>query len=213
MMSKRIKVGIILLLTCTACFVTTGNLAKAQGPMALSVEDAVGGRTFGQLMPMTLPRHGEWLAFTVKDNRRAKNGNMETWARTGVRSIFTGTDIWISNIETGEIRNLTGNKGANFLPVWSPDGHSLAFLSDRDGSGQAKLWIWDAVKNELKRVSDVDVRAEQIAWTLDSRRILVTTLPQELSLEEYVGKRVKLYTGDNTNERTQSNQISSIPTR
>jgi dipeptidyl aminopeptidase/acylaminoacyl peptidase len=190
MMSKRIKVGIIPLLTCMACFVTTGNLAKAQGPMALSVEDAVGGRTFGQLMPMTLSRRGEWLAFTVKDNRRAENGNMETWARTGVRSIFTGTDVWISNIETGETRNLTGNKGANFLPVWSPDGHFLAFLSDRDGSGQAKLWVWDAVKNEQKRVSDVDVRAEQIAWTLDSRRILVTTLPQELSLEEYVSKRV-----------------------
>ncbi len=187
---KKVNKGILLLITCVTGIILLSDLAKAQAPTPLSVEDAVGGRVFCALVPISLSRGGEWLAYTVKDNRRAEEGDMETWARSGVRDVFTGTDIWVSNMRSGKARNLTGGKGNNFLPVWSPDGHYLAFISDRDGSGQAKLWVWDTLKNELRRVSDVNIRAEQIAWTPDGRNILVTTLPQGLSLDDYVRKRI-----------------------
>jgi dipeptidyl aminopeptidase/acylaminoacyl peptidase len=191
-MSRGIRKRTLLTLSCMLGLVTLSDLANAQDPIPLKVEDAVGVRTFGPLMHITLSHGGEWLAYTVRGNRRARTGDVETWARTGVRDIFTGSDIWISNIVTGETRNLTGDTSDNFLPVWSPDGHYLSFVSDRDGSGQARLWIWDAVKNELKRVSDMNVRAEQIAWTPDSRSIIVTTVPQGLPLEEYVRKRASV---------------------
>lgn len=181
----RLLLVVWLLLTIAAT-----NPARAQGPTPLSVDDALDVRAFAELMPVTRSPHGQWLAYTVRDNRRARRGDQETWARTGVRSIFTGSDVWLSNVETGETRNLTGDKDDDFLPTWSPDGHYLAFLSDRDGSGQSRLWVWDARKDELKRVSSLNVRAEQIVWTPDSRNVLVTTIPEKLSLDEYVRIRV-----------------------
>lgn len=180
----------LLLVVWLLSTIAATNPARAQGPTPLSVDDALDVRAFAELMPLTRSPHGQWLGYTVKDNRRARRGDQETWARTGVRSIFTGSDVWLSNVETGETRNLTGDRDDNFLPTWSPDGHYLAFLSDRDGSGQSRLWVWDARKDELKRVSSLNVRAEQIVWTPDSRNVLVTTIPEKLSLDEYVRIRV-----------------------
>jgi len=163
--------------------------AAGQSPDALSVEDALKVRSFGQLLPVSLSLDGKWLAYTVRENERGRGADIEMSARTGVHGWNTGTDIWISNTETGEARNLTGGKDDNFLPVWSPNGHYLAFLSDRDGSGQARLWIWDAKRNALRKVSDIDTRGNHIEWMPDSRSVLVTTLPEGLSVEDYVKRQ------------------------
>src|SRR5260370_323903 len=84
-----------------------------------------------------------------------------------------------------ENRTLTGGKGANWFPAWSPNGRYIVFLSDRDGSGQAKLWVWEADTNELRKVSDVDVRASKIEWMPSSQAVLTTILPENLTAEEY----------------------------
>lgn len=181
----------LLLLTLMPCPIRTAHPAETSSPRPLPVEDAVGALGFANLMPVALSPSGEWLAYTVKNNRRSSSGDLETWVRTGVRDIYTGTDIWMTNTQTGELKKLTSDKGANFLPVWSPDGHYLGFLSDRDGSGQARLWVWDSVRNESKMVTDLDVKyLGQIEWTPDSRHVLIPTLPQGMSTEDYVKRSI-----------------------
>jgi dipeptidyl aminopeptidase/acylaminoacyl peptidase len=89
------------------------------------------------------------------------------------------SQLSLLHIDTGQILDLTHGKGSNWLPAWSPDGRYVAFLSDRDDSHQARLWVWDLRDQTLKRVSSIDVRASsflyagQIQWTPDSRRVLV----------------------------------------
>jgi dipeptidyl aminopeptidase/acylaminoacyl peptidase len=173
----------------TSCTLIASTLAAGQSLGALSIEDALKARSFGQLLPISLTPDGKWLAYTVRESERGRGADNEMSARTGIHGWNTGTDIWISNTGTGETRNLTGGKDDNFLPVWSPDGHYLAFLSDRDGSGQARLWIWDAKQNDLRRASDIDTRGNQVVWTADSRKVLVATLPEGLSVEEYVKRQ------------------------
>src|SRR5262249_6281103 len=87
-----------------------------------------------------------------------------------------GTDIFVLDVASGNSENITHGLGDNWLPAWSPDGHSLAFLSDRE-TDHATLWLWDNVSNVLRRLSDVKIRTDQIVWTPDSRRILVTAFP------------------------------------
>jgi dipeptidyl aminopeptidase/acylaminoacyl peptidase len=161
----------------------------AQTVAPLTVEDALQTKEFAELTPIALSPHGNWLAYTTKDNQRSRAVEFKEWVRSGVRSVFTGTDIWIVNTETRETKNLTGGIADNFLPTWSPDGRYLAFVSDRDGEMQLRLWIWDTARNQLKKVSNLGVRQfGQLQWTSDSKSIITPVVPQTLSLEAYVEK-------------------------
>jgi dipeptidyl aminopeptidase/acylaminoacyl peptidase len=170
-------------LCCCAAAQREVNHAEA---IPLTVEDAVSTRSFGELMPIGFSPDGNLLAYTVKDNRRAfESRGLEGWARAGLAPWASATDIWISNVATGETRRLTDGKNDNWLPTWSPDGHYLAFLSNRGGNGGAKLWVWDVVHDALKKVSDIEIRSDQIEWTADSRSIVLTALPEGMTADEY----------------------------
>jgi dipeptidyl aminopeptidase/acylaminoacyl peptidase len=179
--------SVLSLLTCLSASMTRAG----EKSMPLSVNDALTIHLFGDLSPVTFSPDGKWIAYVVLDNQRPKSEKLDAIVRTGVISRAEG-DIWISNAETGEAKNLTGEKGSNWKPTWSPDGHYLAFFSDRDGSGQAKLWIWNSIHQELRLASALPIRArystDQILWSPDSQKILVTTAPQDLALDVYVKK-------------------------
>jgi len=44
-----------------------------------------------------------------------------------------GADIWISDLESKNNTRITFDPGVDNVPVWSPDGQSIAFSSNRDG--------------------------------------------------------------------------------
>ena len=44
-------------------------------------------------------------------------------------------DIWILDIATRQLRNLTNHRGGDYRPAWSPDGAWIAFTSDRGSDG------------------------------------------------------------------------------
>lgn len=74
----------------------------------------------------------------------------------------------------GTAETLTQDSGIaiNSHPRWSPDGKTIAFISDRQG--QMNLWLMDADgRNPRAVISNKDVRALEPAWTPDGRFILV----------------------------------------
>jgi dipeptidyl aminopeptidase/acylaminoacyl peptidase len=168
------------------CIFAPCAMAEARKAVPLPVESVVKARYFGEFTPITFSPDGDRLAYTVRENQRNSFQTSQDFYRTGVPWYSEGADIRVVRVSTGEEENLTGGVGNNWLPTWSPDGRFLAFLSDRDGSGQAKLWIWEVLKHSLRKLFDSGVRADQIAWMPDSRRLLVTTLPLGLTPEEYV---------------------------
>lgn len=75
-----------------------------------------------------------------------------SWSPNGLFMAFhwrvseTGTyDIYIMEIATGQIIQLTHDAGRNEHPTWSPDGRHLAFESTRSGSRQ----VWTMLANGL----------------------------------------------------------------
>jgi Tol biopolymer transport system component len=62
-----------------------------------------------------------------------------TWAPDGTAVAFTGmsrglTDLWVLDLATGQMRQLTNDPFADLQPAWSPDGRRIAFATDRFSS-------------------------------------------------------------------------------
>lgn len=196
--------GLFCLAASVVCGAPFCAVATAQQTNPLPVEAAVNVRHFGEYSPIEFSPDGKWLTYVVRDNRDEKKYDEEAWFRTGVPWQGIGADIIIMNIKTGGAKSLTGGKGSNWQPRWSPDGHYLGFLSDREGNGEAGLWIWDTRKDELRRVSDVNVRWDEIEWTSDSERAVIAIRPQDLSIDDYK----KTIRSESDSEKTPANKVA-----
>jgi dipeptidyl aminopeptidase/acylaminoacyl peptidase len=174
----NVRTALLLVVLGMSFCLYARSIAHAQQAGPLRVEDVVRADSFGRLMPIAVSPDGKSVAFAVQAKQRRAAVNLEIYVRSGVPPWASGTDIYILSLAGGGARNLTGGKGNNWLPVWSHDGHYLAFLSDRDGD-RADLWIWDSAKDLLKKISNIEVHSDQIQWTADDRRILVTVKPQD----------------------------------
>jgi dipeptidyl aminopeptidase/acylaminoacyl peptidase len=174
------------------------SFAKDQRVSALAVEAALRMHYFRPFSTIAFSPTGKLLAYVVQDNENMSSFDREALLRTGIA--FTRTDICVIDTDTGEAKTLTTGKGANWAPVWSPDGHLLAFLSDRDGSGQARVWVWDLATNAMQRVSDVNVRGDDIEWMPDSHRLFVTTVPDGFTVNSYVRTLTLKTQGPNPSE-------------
>jgi dipeptidyl aminopeptidase/acylaminoacyl peptidase len=167
------------LLACCLCFLVPAHAQKRLAP--LPVADLLDARSVGG----KLSAHGDWVAFTLRDPRRAPAAQVITDAfrDTGVVWWAVGGDIVILNSRTGETKNLTGGQSNNWSPAWSPDGRYLAFYSDRTAGRQgrqARLWVWERASGRLRQLSGEVIRAfadSEIQWTPDSRQLLVKLLP------------------------------------
>ena len=58
------------------------------------------------------------------------------WSPDGRQIAFSGqkgglSDLYLNDLSTGAIRQLTNDRFADLQPTWSPDGRSIAFATDR----------------------------------------------------------------------------------
>ncbi len=60
-------------------------------------------------------------------------------------------DIFIVNLASGEVRNLTNDQFGDYAPTYAPDGKSLIYLSRV--SGNDKLFRWDFATNKKTQIT------------------------------------------------------------
>jgi dipeptidyl aminopeptidase/acylaminoacyl peptidase len=158
-------------------------------PEALPFEAILTAYTFGEFMPLSIAPDGS-VAFAIRRVSEAGRPGFSrsTFHRTGVWSYALGSEIWMVTTD-GPVRRLIADQGNNWSPSWSPDGRRLAFCSDRaepaNAERLARLWLWDARRDEQRLVSNANVRSLHMAWSADGRRVLAGILPSGITPQAY----------------------------
>ena len=81
-------------------------------------------------------------------------------------------DVWIYDLKTGAIENLTDNPAQDICPMWGPD-NKIYFLSDRDG--RLNLFVSDLATRhgnakQLTNFKDFDAKFPSIGQGLHRLR-------------------------------------------
>lgn len=143
----------------------------ASGPPATE-QTAIGQR--GQALPMQPGRQlridtdeGTWLSPDISPD-----------GRTIVFELLG--DIYAIPATGGEARPILTGMSFDSQPVFSPDGQSIAFISDR--SGAENIWIADIDGKNLRQVSLRDDNSvfTSPAWSADGRSLTVSNYRPDL---------------------------------
>ena len=85
-------------------------------------------------------------------------------------------NVWILNVATSEMRQITHERDADIslgVPVWSPDGSAIAFLSTRGNTGLTfGIWLVAPDGSGLRSVANPGLGP---AWSPDGRTLYYAT--------------------------------------
>jgi dipeptidyl aminopeptidase/acylaminoacyl peptidase len=111
---------------------------------------------------------------------RRSIGDVE-FSPDGSRLVFTVTDppkgssraraLWLMDVASGQVRQLTFSGKSDGSPRWSPDGMSIAFTSDRDGAPQ--LYRLSLRGGDAEKLTDRKDAVIAFRWSPDGTRIAV----------------------------------------
>jgi dipeptidyl aminopeptidase/acylaminoacyl peptidase len=132
-------------------------------PAAIYGQAAAGATpTIDQLISLkragsaTISPNGQWVAYTVRDTNWEENSYH--------------TEIWLADVKSGELRQLTSNlKKSSTAPAWSPDSTKLAFATDRDDKRQ--IYLIDPRGGEAHKLTSVEDGVGSFAWSPDGKSI------------------------------------------
>jgi len=101
---------------------------------------------------------GEWIVYTVSGIDREQDKHV--------------SDLWMSRWDGSASVQLTATPQSEHSPRWSPDGRSLAFLSDRaDAEKGDQVWLLDRRGGEAKQLTRFEHAISEIAWSPNGDRL------------------------------------------
>src|SRR5262245_12764960 len=117
-------------------------------PHPFSVYDMVSMERLGEPTPSP---DGTWIVFTRR-----------TWDPEANKTTIS---LWFVSVDGKNLRQLTSAKHvADNGPVWSPDGRTIAFVSNRGGSQQ--IWTIRLDGGEARQLTKFPVDVGNIQWSL-----------------------------------------------
>src|SRR5262245_14486460 len=144
------RARLVSTLLCLAAATVTVRADEARHPF--SVRDMVAMERLASPQPSP---DGSRVVFT----RRTYDGQTNK----------TFTNLWIVPIDGGEPQRLTSARGSDTAPRFSPDGRTIAFISDRGGSSQ--VWGIDLAGGEARPITSLPLDLDNVRWSPDGTRL------------------------------------------
>src|SRR5437879_4834194 len=134
-MAMQLRLCLTMLLLC--CLLISGNKAIAQqNPRNITPDDLWKVKRVGA--PSTSP-DGVWAVVDISTFNVARNDST--------------SELWLLSTDDKTQKQLTRSGGKNSSPKWSPDGQSIAFLSQRAGDEVTQIYVISPEGGEARRVS------------------------------------------------------------
>lgn len=100
-----------------------------------------------------------------------------SWAPDGRALAYTtyrpNPDVFVSFIYQGVLQNPTKGVGTNYLPVFSPDGKQIAFMSGRDGNPE--IYVMNVDGSNLRRLTNHSAAESSPTWSPSGSQIAFTS--------------------------------------
>jgi Tol biopolymer transport system component len=81
-------------------------------------------------------------------------------------------------------REVTGGPRQDTTPRWSPDGQTIAFLSDRSEENKQDIYLLPVRGGEARRLSDLRGGLGDLSWSPDGTTLAVIRTDQETDEEK-----------------------------
>jgi Tol biopolymer transport system component len=94
-------------------------------------------------------------------------------------------DIWIIDPARATSTRFTFNGAEDFLPIWSPDGSKILFVSDRSGFGNLYEKPTSGAANE-EEILKTDERKWPSDWSKDGQYVAYTSFGPKTKLDLWV---------------------------
>jgi dipeptidyl aminopeptidase/acylaminoacyl peptidase len=107
----------------------------------------------GRIADPQISPNGKTIAFTVTKFNKAEN--------------TSNSNIFLVQVERGEVRQLTDAPRGNHSPRWSPDGNSIAFVSTRLGTPQ--IYTIAVTGGEAMKRTDIATGVHGLLWSPDGK--------------------------------------------
>ncbi|MDT9599930.1 S9 family peptidase [Sphingosinicella rhizophila] len=120
-------------------------------------------------------RPGEGVAVDLADVAASPDGKQAAATATICEKLegLSATRIVVVDLEQGSQRTLTHGPNSDRRPLWSPDGKSIAFLSDRGQPYIFQPFLLDLASGEERAVTGIDGWVEYHHWSADGRQLLL----------------------------------------
>lgn len=82
------------------------------------------------------------------------------------------SEVFVAKVDGSNEKNVTNNAAFDGWPVWSPDGKSIAFASNRSGpANHAQIYVVNPDGTGLRRISSLPGSYAQPSWSADGTKI------------------------------------------
>jgi len=110
----------------------------------------------------------------------------------GNRAVFSARgDIFTVPAKEGITRNITQSSGAHDRnATWSPDGKTIAYISDMDGEFEIYIQAQDGLTPPTKITSNTGTYIFNIQWSPDGKKILYSDKMMRLQFVDVESKKV-----------------------
>lgn len=162
--------------TMTDTRISEGESSHVSGPFSPDGSKIV-YTLFGDIGTDLYTMNADGSNVTQLTHDEAATNSFPAWSPGGTQIMFTAyknenNDLFMMNADGSNVTQITNTAGDDWAAVWSPDGNTIVFLSDRDNApGIYDLYLMNPDGTDVRRLTSDGTNHYSPVWSPDGTRI------------------------------------------